>query len=129
MNRDYVRIAHRRAAMMELQRVLMDTYIPGDSPAKKEVICDEVPFSDKEVTAEALIEVYELLERLQQEEKFEMSKFEFRRRDDRTASEQPPKPPKARKDEERRPVKPGKKRREAGPRAPGADGSTTDKAG
>lgn len=77
---DYIRTAHRRAIYQEIQRLLMEKYVAVDRPAKEPIICEEVPFSNKEVTQEALLEVLNTIELLQQEERVSMSQFEMRRK-------------------------------------------------
>jgi hypothetical protein len=80
MNADFIRIAHRKAIWVELQRLLLDKYVAQDGPAKEQIICEEVPYSHKDVTNEALLEVLELIQQHECDEQLEMKQFEFKRR-------------------------------------------------
>lgn len=96
MNADFIRIAHRKAVWAELRRVLLERYIAEDAPPKEQIICEDVPYRNKEVTNEALLECLDELQQLELDEQVEMSKFEMRRRTDRARrqlSEQQPQQP------------------------------------
>lgn len=87
MSPEFVRIAYRKAVWAELYRLLIDRYVAQDGPAKEQIVCEEVPFSQKDVTNDAVLEVLELIQQHEMDEQLEMRQFEFRRR--RPANEQP----------------------------------------
>lgn len=80
MNADFIRIAHRKAVWVELQRILLDKFVASDGPAKEQIICEEVPYAHKDVTNEALLEVLELIQQHECDEQLEMKQFELKRR-------------------------------------------------
>lgn len=80
MNADFIRIAHRKAIWTELQRILLDKYVASDGPPKEQIICEEVPYANKDVTNEALLEVLEAIQQHECDEQLEMRQFEFKRR-------------------------------------------------
>jgi len=83
MNADYIRLAHRKAVWAELRRVILDRYIAEDAPAKEQIICEEVPYKNKEVTAEAILACLEEIEVLEHEEHVGMSEYEMKKREPR----------------------------------------------
>lgn len=87
MTPEFVRLAHRKAVWNEIQKFLIDRYVAQDGPAKEQIICEEVPFSQKDVTNDVVLEVLELIQQHECDEQLEMKQFEFRRR--RPANEQP----------------------------------------
>jgi len=83
MNADYIRLAHRKAVWAELRRVILDRYIAEDAPAKEQIICEEVPYKNKEVTAEAILACLEEIELLEHEEHVGMSEYVMQKREPR----------------------------------------------
>ena len=83
MNADYIRLAHRKAVWAELRRVILDRYIAEDAPAKEQIICEEVPYKNKEVTAEAILACLEEIEVLEHEEHVGMSESVMKTREPR----------------------------------------------
>lgn len=77
---DYTRNAHRRTIWAALQRYLMD-YIDSDTPANQSLVCEEAFFSEKEVSQESFLEVFEELQRREADERIQMTQYEFKRRD------------------------------------------------
>jgi hypothetical protein len=81
MNADFVRLAHRKAIWAELQRLLLDKYVASDGPPKEEIVCEEVPYAQKDVTNEAVLEVLEIIQQHELDENLEMRNYEFKKRE------------------------------------------------
>lgn len=93
MNADYVRLAHRKTIWSQLQAILLDKYIEQDGVAKEQLICEEVPYKNKDVTNEAFLEVLEILQQHEIDEQVEMRQFEFKRRRPKDDGQQQPPAP------------------------------------
>lgn len=71
--------AWARTGIATLQRILLDDYIDSDTPAKKRMICEEVPRSESEVPQEALRLLLHKLELWENDERRNMSEFAMMR--------------------------------------------------
>lgn len=80
MNPDFVRLAHRKAVWAELRRVILDRYIAEDAPAKEQIICEEVPYKNKDVTPEAILECLREIELLETQDHYELNQYELKKR-------------------------------------------------
>lgn len=76
-NETFIRLAHRRAILGHLQQLLKEKYIAGDSSPKEVILCEEVPFTDRFVSQDALLEVLEGLYELEDTEVQRMRRFKF----------------------------------------------------
>jgi hypothetical protein len=79
----YTRIAHRRTVVRMLQEHLKEKYIEmGGFAARREpLICEDVMYTDRVVSQDALLEVLDALEQFEVTESLEMTKFEVKERD------------------------------------------------
>lgn len=86
MNPKYVRIAHRKAALLQiLKNMRMDYMSPVEGsgrPLKGDLVCEEVQWGDRVVSEDAFHEVEDLLQRLIDQENTELRKFDFREREE-----------------------------------------------
>jgi hypothetical protein len=91
-NPTFIRHAHRRAVLQFLQRMLKENHLQIDSAPREAIICEDVLYADRIVSQDALIEVLDGLEQLENMETLGMNEFELKRRG--TASLRLPPPPK-----------------------------------
>jgi hypothetical protein len=80
-NSTYTRLAHRRSVLQHLQRLLREKYIKTDSTPREDILCEEVPFSDRFVSQEALVDVLDVLQQMEKAELDHMGRFELREKD------------------------------------------------
>ncbi len=81
MNAEYNSIAKDLAVVLLLVDTLREQYISSETPAKKTLICEQVPYSEREVEE---LYVQKRIEKLLQEAaslQRELDSFEWRRRD------------------------------------------------
>jgi hypothetical protein len=73
--------AYKRTIVQQMQRILLDRYIASDSPPKETLLCEEVFRSESEVPQGALMEVFEDLQRWENDQRTKMNAFKWRRED------------------------------------------------
>jgi hypothetical protein len=125
ISHEFIRHAYRRAVWAELQRLLMDRYVVQDKPPAAEIICEEVPFAQRVVREDVLMEMLDELELLQEAERREMMQFEMKRKKNGTQAGPEKEQPAKEGDEGKDTAKPG----EAGPREAVPAGSQSGPAG
>ncbi len=63
MNEEYTKIAHKRAALLQMARLMSDRYVDGDSQARERIISEEVMYDNREVTQDTIIDLIKGMER------------------------------------------------------------------
>jgi hypothetical protein len=77
MHNEFVQLAQRKSLLEYCQRLLADRLIDSDLPAKERVLCEEVPFKDREVPQHVIQSLSEELQQQSHELQLEMNKFTF----------------------------------------------------
>lgn len=81
MNPDYKRLAYERTLVTELRRHLMGKYVDGGGGSKSTLQCDALPYEDREVPQDAVVEMVQRLEAEEHTLNAEMTKYDFRKQD------------------------------------------------
>lgn len=81
MNAQYTKHAHRKSVFQQLQRYLNEHFLDAENPASKYIISEEVLVKDRVVTQEVLMDVLDVLQRLESLEHREMTSYELKKRE------------------------------------------------
>lgn len=87
--KDYDELAYTRTIYRQLQRYLSESFTETDTPAKQELICEDVKYSRRVVPQASIQEALRLLEGQELECVNGMARFELRRIDDQPKEESP----------------------------------------
>lgn len=89
MNTSYKKLAYEVTVFALLRRTLEEKYLQGGGSLKEDLICELVPYADRQVPNETVADV---IQRLLEEERRlseEMAQYEFRKRDVRPIAKAP----------------------------------------
>lgn len=75
MNPEYKRHAYAHAILGELRRHLTDRFTSADGPTKGTLICEQVYYADRFVPQDAVHEMLDRIQRLEEEERQHMASF------------------------------------------------------
>lgn len=78
--REYAQLAYKRTIISALRHFLGE-HVSSEMPASKELLCEEVLASDREVPEEAFLDVIEDMEKEEQILRVQMTQFEFVRKE------------------------------------------------
>lgn len=90
--KDYARLAYRRSIVASVQRFLHE-HLSSETPATKELICEEVLAADREVPPEAFLEYIEELQQQEQGIRLQLAQYEFVRKTDVRRNQEEAAPP------------------------------------
>jgi len=79
--KEYAQLAYRRSILSATQRFIQE-HLSSEVPPERELLCEEVLASDREVPEEAFLEYLEQIQREEQSIRLQMSQFEFVRKTD-----------------------------------------------
>ncbi len=76
MNQSYIELAYEREIMRYLKKYLIERCLPeGGVPARESLVCDDLPFSIRDIPPDALLGVVQRLAQTERELDSEIEKF------------------------------------------------------
>ena len=76
LSKELIRILHRKAALSELCKVVLERFLGMDGAAPQEqILSEEVPYQDRFVTEDAWLEILTILQQLSMHEQAEAAQF------------------------------------------------------
>jgi hypothetical protein len=88
---EYNSLAYKRTMLAHVRRSIVDDLVGADQPAKKELICEEVLYVDRNVPQNAILDFLEFLQKEEDGVAAQMRLFELRKRDDHVGAAKNPK--------------------------------------
>jgi hypothetical protein len=84
-NPAYKELAYRKAILRHTINFLMSDVVGANGiPPKQSIVCEDVFDSDRDVDQDSILDFVEQLQEVEAEIKVEMSKFEFRKKDEQS---------------------------------------------
>jgi hypothetical protein len=87
---EFTELAQKKSVVDYMLRVIADRLIDGETGAREKIICEDVPYRDREVQQRIIQEYSEHLQQKSHELQLEMNKFALMRKpDDQQPQSQP----------------------------------------
>lgn len=77
MNDEYIKLSHKKAVFLALQRFLVENFVENAGQAKQALTADEAPYSQRIVSQKTLAEVLNILQVAEIELTKEMNQFQM----------------------------------------------------